>query len=73
MPLLQRIFYFYCQTNFPLYNFHRKKVAFINANLERTNLLGAKLDYAKPEGVKWSEMIRQEWQALHAEDITRQK
>ena len=39
-----------------------------SANLEHTNLLGVKLDEAKLEGVIWGDMVRQEWQAEHAED-----
>lgn len=39
-----------------------------SAILEHTNLLGVKLDDAKLEGVQWGDMVRQEWQADHAED-----
>ncbi|MDH5183874.1 MAG: pentapeptide repeat-containing protein [Gammaproteobacteria bacterium] len=39
-----------------------------SANLEHTNLLGVKLDDAKLEGVQWGDMVRQEWQAEHAEN-----
>lgn len=39
-----------------------------SANLEHTNLLGIKLDDAKLEGIQWGDMVRQEWQAEHAED-----
>ena len=37
-------------------------------NLQHTNLLGAKLNDAKLEGVQWGDMVRQESQAMCAED-----
>ena len=44
-----------------------------NANLEHTNLLGIKLEDAKLEGINWGDVVRQEWQAIHAEDPKKQK
>jgi len=44
-----------------------------NANLEHTNLLGVKLEEAKLEGINWGDVVKQEWQAQHAEDVVKQK